>query len=65
MYCGDDATGKRIAAELIHDTGVDPVDTGPLRIARCIEPFSLLVAQLACEGKDGPELAYRFVRFGG
>jgi hypothetical protein len=28
------------------------------------EPFALLVAQLAYEGKDGPELAYRFERFG-
>ena len=26
-------------------------------------PFCLLVAQLACEGKEGPKLAYRFERF--
>jgi 8-hydroxy-5-deazaflavin:NADPH oxidoreductase len=39
------------------------VDTGPLRIARYIEPFALLVAQLAYEGNGGPELAYRFERF--
>src|SRR6266851_4997661 len=42
----------------------DPVDAGPLRIARYTEPFALLVAQLAYEGKDGPELAYRFEWFG-
>jgi hypothetical protein len=29
-----------------------------------IEPFALLVAQLAYEGKEGPQLAYRFERFG-
>jgi predicted dinucleotide-binding enzyme len=63
VYCGDDAIGKRIAAELIHDVGFDPVDAGPLRIARYTEPFALLVAQLAYEGKGGPELAYRFERF--
>jgi 8-hydroxy-5-deazaflavin:NADPH oxidoreductase len=44
--------------------GFDPVDAGPLRIARYTEPFSLLVAQLAYEGDAGPELAYRFERFG-
>jgi 8-hydroxy-5-deazaflavin:NADPH oxidoreductase len=62
-YCGDDSRGKKIAAELIRDVGFDPVDAGPLRIARYTEPFALLVAQLAYEGKGGPELAYRFERF--
>ncbi len=42
-----------------------PVDAGPLRIGRYAEPFALLLAQLAYEGKGGPELAYRFQRFGG
>ena len=64
VYCGDDAISKGIAVELIHDVGFDPVDTGPLRIARYTEPFALLVAQLAYEGEGGPELAYRFERFG-
>ena len=54
---------KRIAAELIRDVGFDPVDAGPLRIARYTEPFGLLVGQLAHEGKGGPELAYRFEYF--
>lgn len=60
LYCGDDAKSKKIAAQLIHDVGFDPVDAGPLRIARYMEPFTLLVAQLAYEGDKGPELAYRF-----
>jgi 8-hydroxy-5-deazaflavin:NADPH oxidoreductase len=64
LYCGDDASSKRIAAELIRDVGFDPVDAGSLRIARYTEPFALLVAQLAYEGKGGPELAYRFENFG-
>jgi len=64
VYCGDDSSSKRIAAELIRDVGFDPMDAGPLRIARYTEPFTLLVAQLAYEGKGGPELAYRFQRFG-
>ena len=64
VYCGDERRGKRVAAELIRDAGFEPVDAGPLRIARYIEPFCLLVAQLAYEGEGGPELAYRFERFG-
>jgi len=64
VYCGDDESGKAVAAELIRDVGFDPVDAGPLRIARFTEPFALLVAQLAYEGEGGPELAYRFERFG-
>ncbi len=64
VYCGDDQTAKDAAARLIRDVGFDPVDAGPLRIARYTEPFALLVAQLAYEGTGGPELAYRFERFG-
>jgi len=64
VYCGDDAGSKEIAAALIRDVGFDPVDAGPLRIARYTEPFALLMGQLAYEGADGPELAYRFEWFG-
>jgi predicted dinucleotide-binding enzyme len=64
LYCGDNAVSKRIAAELIRDVGFDPVDAGRLRIARYTEPFALLVGELAYEGNEGPELAYRFERFG-
>ena len=60
VYCGDDPGSKRAVAGLIRDVGFDPVDAGPLRIARYTEPFALLVGQLAYEGKGGPELAYRF-----
>jgi predicted dinucleotide-binding enzyme len=59
-YCGDSERAKTIAAELILDVGFDPVDAGPLKIARYMEPFTLLIAQLAYEGERGPELAYRF-----
>jgi predicted dinucleotide-binding enzyme len=63
MYCGDDQDAKEIAATLIRDVGFEPVDAGPLRIARYLEPFALAMAQLAYEGDDGPEIAYRIERF--
>jgi predicted dinucleotide-binding enzyme len=62
-YCGDDDGAKEIAGSLISDVGFEPVDAGPLRIARYLEPFALLMGQLAYEGDGGPEIAYRFERF--
>src|SRR5438034_3281444 len=63
LYCGDDRHAKRIAARLIRDVGFEPVDAGPLRVARYLEPFSLAVAQPAYDGNEGPEVPYRIERF--
>src|SRR4051812_35445828 len=43
VYCGDDAKAKKVAVRLISDVGFEPIDAGPLRIARYTEPFALLV----------------------
>ena len=64
VYCGDGHDAKQIVASLIRDVGFEPVDAGPLRIARYLEPFALAMAQLAYEGNDGPEIAYRIEHFG-
>jgi len=63
VYCGDDPDSKDLAARLIRDVGFDPVDAGPLRIARYTEPFGLLMGELAYEGGEGPDLGYRFEHF--
>ena len=65
LYCGDDPGAKKVAAGLIRDVGYEPVDAGALRMARYLEPFAMVVARLAYEGNDGPELVYRFERFPG
>jgi hypothetical protein len=49
---------------LIRDLGFDPVDAGPLRLARYLEPFSLLLAQLAYETDAGEEVVYRISQAG-
>src|SRR5204863_634776 len=64
VYCGDAQDAKDVAARLIRDVGFDPIDAGPLRIARYLEPFTLAIAQLAYETDEGPEIAYRIERFG-
>jgi predicted dinucleotide-binding enzyme len=37
VYCGDDEDAKEITARLIRDLGFDPVDAGPLEVARYTE----------------------------
>jgi predicted dinucleotide-binding enzyme len=64
LHCGDDPDAKHVAARLIRDAGFEPVNAGPLRIARYLEPFTPAMAQLAYEGDGGPEIAYRIERFG-
>jgi predicted dinucleotide-binding enzyme len=64
VYCGDDAGAKRVAARLIRDVGFDPLDVGPLKMARYLEPFTLLVARIAYDLGGDPAIAYRFERVG-
>jgi 8-hydroxy-5-deazaflavin:NADPH oxidoreductase len=64
LYCGDNHDAKGVASQLIRDVGFEPIDAGPLRIARYLEPFTLVMAQLAYEGDEGPDVAYRIERFG-
>ena len=63
IYCGDNDRAKAVAARLIRDVGFEPVDVGPLRMARYAEPFTMLIAQIAFEGKGGPAVAYRIEQF--
>jgi predicted dinucleotide-binding enzyme len=58
-YCGD-PEAKRACAPLLADAGFAPVDAGSLRVARYLEPFGLLVAQLAYAEGANPALGYRF-----
>lgn len=60
VYCGNHKGAKKTAAKLIRDVGFNPVDLGELSAARYIEPFSLLLAEIAYNGSAGPQLAYRF-----
>jgi predicted dinucleotide-binding enzyme len=47
FYCGDDAGGKAAILPLLQTLDVDPVDAGPLRAARFIEPSMFLLVHLA------------------
>lgn len=70
FYCGDDAGSKATVAKLITEIGLEPVDSGPLKNARFVEPTAMLILQLgaflgmAKEWKPGEftDLAVKLLR---
>ena len=60
--CGDDPLAKAAVARLVRDAGFDPVDVGALACARYLEPFGLLVAAVAYDQGENPEVGVRFLR---
>lgn len=59
VYCGDDADAKEIAARLIRDVGLEPVDAGGLDAAGDVEALARLVIGIAYDQGRGP-FFYRF-----
>lgn len=58
FYCGDDAAAKEAVRSLIRDLRFVPVDAGPLRAARLLEPLGMLWSQLAREHGMGRRIAF-------
>ncbi len=46
FYCGDESDAKATVSRLIRETGFAPVDAGPLKSARYLEPLAMLMIQL-------------------
>jgi predicted dinucleotide-binding enzyme len=63
VYCGDDESAKKTAAKLIRDVGFDPVNSGPLRMARYMEPFLAAdrPARIRGGGRPGTRVPFRAV----
>jgi hypothetical protein len=51
-----------VARELIESAGFDPVDVGPLRNARLLEPLAMLWIDLAVNPRQGTNHALKFLR---
>jgi predicted dinucleotide-binding enzyme len=62
LYCGDDAGAKAVGAQLAADLGFAPVDAGPLREARFLEPFAVVWIHLAIFQKLGTGFALNIVK---
>jgi 8-hydroxy-5-deazaflavin:NADPH oxidoreductase len=62
FYCGDDASAKAVVKGLIADAGLNPVDVGPLRNARLLEPLAMLWIDLAVNQGWGINHAFKLLR---
>src|SRR5262249_54391816 len=62
IVCGDDADARQTVAGLVTDIGAEPVDAGPLQLARYTEPACMLLVQLAYMQGWGPRIALRMAR---
>jgi 8-hydroxy-5-deazaflavin:NADPH oxidoreductase len=62
VYCGDNASAKKKTASLIRCVGFKPIDVGKLSIARYLEPFALLMAEIAYNGSGTAALGYELKR---
>ena len=62
MYvCGDEPAARSTVMRLAEEIGFDPVDCGPLRNARLLEPLAMLWIWLAINGQ-GPDIAFKLLR---
>ncbi|MBV8842040.1 MAG: NAD(P)-binding domain-containing protein [Bryobacterales bacterium] len=47
FVCGDDPEARAVICRLVRDIGGEPVNAGPLQLARYAEPAAMLLVQLA------------------
>ncbi len=62
FYCGDHQDAKNVARQLIDEVGLEPVDVGPLKNARLLEPLAVLWIDLAVNQRQGPNHAFKLLR---
>src|SRR5262245_16470370 len=62
FLCGDDRAAKATVAELARELGFDPVDVGPLKQARLLEPLAMLWISMALAHGFGPDFAITLLR---
>jgi hypothetical protein len=62
FYCGDDSDAKAIVHRLIEDVGMEPVDSGPLKNARFLEPMAMLYIHLAVQQGWGGNCALKMLK---
>jgi len=62
FVAGDNQQAKKTVIQLAKDLGFDPVDCGPLRAARYLEPMADLIINLAFSQKMGVDIGYLLVK---
>lgn len=61
FVAGDDPSAKKEALELARDIGFDPVDAGPLKSARLVEPLGYFNIQLGYVNKMGTQIGFELL----
>lgn len=62
LLCGDDADARAVVAGLAAELGFEPVDCGPLKSARYLEPMAMAWITLAYPLKNGPDFGFAVLR---
>lgn len=62
FIAGDDSRAKQIVMQLARDIGFDPVNVGPLKAARYLEPMAMLLIGLGYSLKMGTKIGFKLVR---
>lgn len=62
FIAGNDAEAKNKVMKLAQDIGFEPVDCGPLRSARYLEPMAMLIIDLAFDLRMGTKIGYKLVK---
>ena len=61
FVAGDNEAARKTVLELAKALGFDPVDAGPLKNARSLEPLAFLNIQLSWVLGNGPNVGFKFV----
>lgn len=62
FFCGDNADAKGAVEKLIRDAGFNPLDVGPLKIARYLEPLAMFMIHLGYVQGMGTNIALSLIR---
>jgi 8-hydroxy-5-deazaflavin:NADPH oxidoreductase len=62
LVAGDDAARKVVVMELVGMLGFEPVDAGPLKNARLLEPFAMIWIDQAMKRGRGRDFAFALVK---
>ncbi len=62
LVAGDSENAKGKVMQLAGEIGFDPIDSGPLRVSRYLEPLGMLNIRLAFVQKMGPDIGFKLTR---
>jgi predicted dinucleotide-binding enzyme len=62
FIAGNDKMAKQVVMGLSRDIGFEPVDVGPLKSARYLEPMAMMIIELAYNLRMGTKIGFKLVK---